>query len=137
MVGVPLPGGRYTSGAADRANLLSNVMEYFGRPATGPGTGVTNGALPAASLGYAHPNPFNPTTTIEFSTPTRGRVTARIYDLAGRLVATPVDEALDPGPHLISWDGRTDDGRSAPSGVYFVKVMGPGLDATRKLVLLK
>jgi hypothetical protein len=137
MVDVPLPNGSYASGMSDRVDLLSNVMEYFGRPATGPGTGVTDGALTTGSLGHAHPNPFNPATTIEFSTPAHGRVTARIYDLAGRLIATPIDEALEPGPHLISWDGRTGGGRIAPSGVYFVKVEAPGLHATRKLVLLK
>jgi hypothetical protein len=121
MVGLSLPGGRYASGAADRADLVSNIMEYYGRPATGPGTGAPGGTV-VGSLGYAHPNPFNPMTAVGFSTASRGRVTARVYDLTGRRIATLLDGTLESGPHQLSWDGRVDDGRSAPSGVYFVKV---------------
>ncbi len=137
MVDVPLPSGHYTSGASDRVDLMSNVMDYFGKPSTGPGTDIPSDDLPVDSLEHAHPNPFNPSTTIEFSIATRGRVTARVYDLAGRALRTLVDEVLEPGPHRTSWDGRTDGGRGATSGVYFVKVEAPGFRATRKLVLLK
>ena len=137
IVDVPLPSGHYTSGASDRVDLMSNVMDYFGKPPAGPGTGIPGDGQPVDSLEHAYPNPFNPSTTIGFSIATRGRVTARVYDLAGRKLRTLVDEVLEPGPHRTSWDGRTDAGRGAPSGVYFIKVEAPGFHATRKLVLLK
>ncbi|MCK4511605.1 T9SS type A sorting domain-containing protein, partial [bacterium] len=137
MVDVPLPSGHYASGASDRVDLMSNVMDYFGKPTTGPGTGVPGDEQLVDSLEHAHPNPFNPSTTIEFSIATRGRVTARVYDLAGRKLRTLLDEVLEPGAHRTCWDGRTDGGRGAPSGVYFIRVEAAGFHATRKLVLLR
>ena len=84
-----------------------------------------------------HPNPFNPTTTIEYSVPAAGRVTLSVYDLAGRRVATLVDGELPPGPNEATWDGTTDAGTRAASGVYFVRLTTETTEATGRLVLLK
>ena len=141
MAGAVLPDRTYSSGASDRVDLMANIMEYFGKAPTGPGTGAEEGAVFANRLGNARPNPFNPRTTIDYSVAAASRVTLRVYDLAGREVRTLVDGDAEPGEHVTVWDGTTDTGRRAASGVYFVKMEAPGgagsFLATRKLVLLK
>jgi hypothetical protein len=84
------------------------------------------------------PNPFNPTTSIAFDVPLdAGRVALIIYDVAGRLVRTLVDENLSPGYKSVSWNGRNQHGQMSASGVYFYRLTGKGFSATKKMVLLK
>ena len=141
MAGGRLPTRVYTSGAADRIDFMANVMEYFGKSPTGPGTGAEEGAVFANRLGHARPNPFNPSTTIEFSLAEESRVNLRVFDCAGRVIRTLADTEFEAGPHAAVWDGTTDAGRRAASGVYFVRIETAGrtgaFRATRKLVLLK
>jgi hypothetical protein len=141
MAGDLLPTRVYTSGAADRADLMANIMEYFGKAPTTTPTGAEEGDVFANRLGHARPNPFNPSTTIEFGLASEGRVTVRVFDCAGRVVRTLVDAEVEAGPHSAAWNGTTDAGSRAASGVYFVKMEASGqagaFRATRKLVLLK
>jgi hypothetical protein len=141
MAGALLPTRVYASGAADRVDLITNIMEYFGKAPTAPGTGTDDGGVFVNRLDHARPNPFNPTTTIAFSLAGRSRVTIRVFDAAGRVVRTLVDSQLEAGPHTVIWNGTTETGRRAASGVYFVKMETTGptdvFRANRKLVLLK
>jgi hypothetical protein len=140
MIGDLLPNGHYVTGAYDRVDLMGNIMEYFGETPTATPTGVDEGTLFANELGLAHPNPFNPETSIGYSVAAAGPVTIRVYDVAGRLVRTLVDSQVAPGRRRIAWNGLTDGGGRAASGVYFVRMEVPsanGFSATRKLVLLK
>jgi hypothetical protein len=85
----------------------------------------------------ANPNPFGPATDLRFSIPARGPVSLRVYDVAGRLVRTLVDEPLDGGAHAIRWDGRTDPGEQAAAGVYFLRLETAEGTAHRKVVRLE
>ena len=86
----------------------------------------------------SHPNPFNPTTSIEYAVGERGFVTLRIYDVSGRVVRTLVSDTREPGKvHVAVWDGRDGRGRSVSSGVYFYRLETRNLVQTRKMVLLK
>jgi hypothetical protein len=120
---------------------MANIMEYFGKEPTATPTGAEEGEVLANRLGHARPNPFNPRTTIEYSVAAPGHVNLRVYDVSGRVVRTLVDRDVEVGEHKVAWDGTTDLGRHAASGVYFVKMEAPGradsFRATRKLVLLK
>jgi hypothetical protein len=90
------------------------------------------------SLSQNRPNPFNPTTTIEFTVKERANVQLRIYNVAGQLVRTLVNEARTPGEvHIATWDGRNDAGQSVSSGVYFYKLVAGNFVQTKKMVLLK
>jgi len=91
-----------------------------------------------------YPNPFNPVTHIPYVVggPARGgpaqRVTLRIFDVAGRLVATLVDDTKPPGQYRATWVGVADNGIPAASGVYFSRLtVGESGAFTRKLLLLK
>jgi hypothetical protein len=85
------------------------------------------------------PNPFNPYTTIRLAVPGPGplRVTLRVFDARGRLVATLYSGRLDPGYHDLHWDGRTDRGAPAGSGVYLYRAEIGRTVLTRKMALLK
>jgi hypothetical protein len=141
MIGDLLPNGHYTTGAYDRVDLMANIMEYFGKEPTGPGTGAEDDGLFVTRLGHARPNPFNPKTTIAYSLAGRSRVTIRVYDLAGRVVRTLVDDEREPGEYAALWDGTTDSGKHAASGVYFIGMEGTGdggsFSRTGKAVMLK
>lgn len=91
------------------------------------------------SLGQNVPNPFNPSTTIEFTVPEgfSGRVSLTIHDLRGRLVRTLVQGKDQPGAHRVTWDGKYDSGAQAASGIYFCRLDAAGGAHVRKLVLLK
>ncbi|MFH1690063.1 MAG: FlgD immunoglobulin-like domain containing protein [Candidatus Eisenbacteria bacterium] len=132
-----LPNGHFTSGIADRSNLLGNVLDYFGKTPTGPGTSVPETVTFVNRIERAHPNPFNPRTTLRYSVASPGRVRVRVYDLAGRVVRTLVDEDVEPGEYGLSWDGTTNAGERAASGVYFVRMETDGFRASTKTVLLK
>jgi len=141
MSDVMLPSGHYASGAPDRVDLMANIMEYFEKAPTGPGTGTEGPDTFVTKLSHARPNPFNPSTTIEYAIATPGRVVLRVYDVAGRSVRTLVDRDVEVGEHRVVWDGTTDAGQRAANGVYFVKMEAAGhsdaFRSTRKLVLLK
>ena len=105
---------------------------------TGNATGVRNGAAPSAvRLAQNFPNPFNPSTTIEFATESRAEVRLRIYGVDGTLVRTIVDSALPAGSHTTLWDGTDERGRAVASGVYYYRLDAGAASATRRMVLLK
>jgi len=79
-----------------------------------------------------YPNPFNPSTTIQFAIPKSSKVTLKIIDMLGREVATLVDEKLLPGEHKVIFDSK-----ELPSGVYFYRLQAEEFTATKKLLLLK
>jgi hypothetical protein len=84
------------------------------------------------ALGRATPNPFNPTTVINFDLMERGYATLEVYDVSGRLVATLVEGELPGGRHAVTWKAT-----DVPSGVYFYRLIVGSFGQTRKMVLLK
>ncbi|MDH5271362.1 MAG: T9SS type A sorting domain-containing protein, partial [Candidatus Krumholzibacteria bacterium] len=91
----------------------------------------------AGALSQNTPNPFNPTTTISYVLPAKGRAVLRVYAADGRLVRTLVDGVLDAGAHEMTWDGRDDRGRLVASGVYFYRLEAGRFQDAKKMVLLK
>jgi subtilisin family serine protease len=91
---------------------------------------------PDLALG-AYPNPFNPSTTIRFNLPERGRARLRIFDVAGREIWSRELSPNAPGWQHVTWDGRNDDGRNVASGIYFAHVIQGAQYAACKLVLVQ
>jgi len=69
-----------------------------------------------------YPNPFNPTTTIEFSSQGRSKVKLEIYNVLGQKVRTLLDETVSPGTNRIKWNARDERGNILPSGIYFYRI---------------
>jgi hypothetical protein len=94
-------------------------------------------AIRSTSLAQNVPNPFNPSTRINFSINQGGRTSLRIYDVAGRLVAILIDQDLPAGAHSVTWRGLDSRGRQVSTGVYFY-ALRKGRDVlTRSMLLLK
>jgi aminopeptidase N len=103
-------------------------------------TNVTSGDRPApasAFLSQNWPNPFNPSTTIEFGLSRPGNVSLRIYDSRGALVNTLLDRHLPAGSHETVWNGTDSKGNQVASGVYFYRLTSGERTLTRKMVLLR
>jgi hypothetical protein len=88
-------------------------------------------------LAQNYPNPFNPNTTIAFGLKAGGSVNLSVYDAAGRLVTVLIDESRPAGTYAAVWNGKTRNGTSAASGVYFYKLITEDFERTRKMVLLR
>jgi hypothetical protein len=88
-------------------------------------------------LSQNYPNPFNPTTTIAYGLPRHALVEIRIFNVTGQLVHTVVNQTQEAGYHKIHWNGKNAEGRSLPSGLYFMRMKSENFIQIRKLTLLK
>ena len=86
-----------------------------------------------------YPNPFNPATIIPLAIPAKGakRASLVIYNALGQRVRRWDLRRLHPGFHQLAWDGRDQQGHSAASGVYLVRLMAGDFVQVRKITLLR
>ena len=97
-----------------------------------------DGLLPNSfELAQNFPNPFNPTTTIEFSLPTSSNVKLEIFNLNGELTAILADGRFSPGSHSVSWDGDNLTGDEVASGIYFYRLLTDDNNVSKKMVLVR
>ena len=101
-------------------------------------TDVTAMGIPSEfALGANYPNPFNPTTNINFSLPENVNVRLEVYDMTGRLVKSLVRGQLDAGVHTITWNGQDNAGTQVASGVYLYRLQAGTFVQTKTMTLLK
>lgn len=84
------------------------------------------------AVSEAYPNPFNPSTTVSITVDKLSRVTASVFDIEGREVATLLNRTMSPGIYHT-----TIDGSHLATGIYFLKVDAGSNHAVRKIVLVK
>jgi len=105
-----------------------------------PGTGVDPqlARMPRLRLEPPWPNPSSSGIAFRFDLPGEvvgswagATVTFSIHDAAGRLVTTLLRRPMEPGAHLICWDGRDSFGRPAPAGAYVGRLQRAGETAAR------
>ena len=96
--------------------------------------GVDHGASAEFTfrLSSNYPNPFNPSTTIEYTLPHAGYATLRVYNVLGEDVATLLDGEKAVGTFTATWDAS-----GMPSGVYFYRLTVGEYVQTRKMVLMR
>ena len=88
-------------------------------------------------LGDAYPNPFNPTTTIEYAIPVAGEVKLEVFNLLGQKVSTLVDGLQEAGGHSVDWNSTDESGQSVASGVYFYRLTTDNFTQSKKMILGK
>ena len=102
---------------------------------------ITGDDTPEVPLAYYLdqnvPNPFNPNTNIRFGIKEPAYVSLRIYDAAGRLVTTLIDESRSAGQYEAAWNGTGDAGGAVTSGVYFYRLVAGDFVQTKKMVLIR
>ncbi len=83
-------------------------------------------------LANAYPNPFNPSTTIEYTLPRAADVRITVYDVVGREVATLLNSSREAGRYSVSWNAA-----DQASGLYFVRMEAAGQADVTKVMLMK
>ena len=84
------------------------------------------------------PNPFNPATTIRYALPQNDHVTIKVYNLAGKEIATLVDgELQSAGYHTVVWDGRNPENLPVASGIYVYRMQTDVFAKSAKMILVK
>lgn len=135
-IGEPIPVGNFNVRVL--VNQFNQTPQVTAR-ALSDWSGVPNEdnvATPTLLLGN-YPNPFNPSTTISFTTAKAAPVQITIYNLKGQAVRTWNLETEVGGNHSVQWDGFDDNGLSLSSGVYFYRMFSGAYSSTRKMVLMK
>ena len=85
-----------------------------------------------------YPNPFNPTTTIDFSIQNNSKIELSIYNIKGQKIKSLISDQIVAGEHSIVWKGEDASGRKVGSGVYLYKLIVNGkTEAVKKCLLLK
>jgi hypothetical protein len=86
-------------------------------------------------------NVINPllgeTTTIVYTLDRSGPVTIQVFTLSGDIVDVLQRGQQTAGTHTVSWDGRNRGGRVVARGMYFIRIVGPGVDEHRKVLVVK
>jgi hypothetical protein len=92
----------------------------------------------AYALHANFPNPFNPSTSIEYTLPEASPLRLAIYDILGQQVRELAAHPLQPaGFYQLRWNGRDDNDQGVASGVYFYRLKTPSFTQTRKMTLVK
>lgn len=124
-------GNLYISGYSDGIGTSSDyaTIKYSQTVGVEP----LNSEIPSEySLSQNYPNPFNPATNVEFKIADFGFASLQIYNQAGQLISTLVNEDLQPGTYIVRWNAA-----NQPSGVYFYKLVTEGFAETKKMILIK
>jgi hypothetical protein len=154
--GVPDEGGAYRGGGKVIDNGSAFDGMYTTRPLIAEGGGgfgrnevwyvanasaggmitdqlaVEEDAAAAFAVSQNSPNPFNPTTTINFTLPVDGNVSVEVFNVAGQKVDTLVNDYMNAGQHNVVWDAS-----GFSNGVYFYTVKSGEFAKTMKMTLLK
>ena len=134
-------------GQATDLELLSMIardndnseIEILGNPYSGPTDNEDLvEVIPTVNfLGSNYPNPFNPTTTIQFGLKEAQNVKITIYNTRGQTVKHLVNGVMPAGTHKIVWDGRDNNNQGIASGMYFYRMETPDYSKTNKAILMK
>jgi hypothetical protein len=95
------------------------------------------------ALSVNYPNPFNPSTVVEYALPEPSKVTLRVFNMLGQEVVRLVDGNVGAGDQSIVWQAFDASGRALASGVYLYSLhatsltSGKEFNKTRKMLLLK
>jgi hypothetical protein len=114
------------------------IVTYEGFTPTDDGPGVGPGVIAPLALRVRVPNPYDPLATIRVALPAAGRfVTARVFDVAGREVATLAAEPAVTGERALRWDGLDVWGRTVANGALFLRVEASGEVVVTKFVVAR
>ena len=145
--------GPFTDSAETTVGPLLEQIAFTGSDASGSTVTVEasqwdggetldgSSILPSAySLSDAYPNPFNPTTTIDYTLRENGNVSIVIYDLMGRIVKELVNEfqfADGGATHSVVWNGTDKSGNMVSSGIYIYRMVSNDFTKSHRITLMK
>lgn len=89
------------------------------------------------ALGQNAPNPFNPSTRINYALPVAGNVRIEVFNILGQKVKVLADGYEEAGYKSVVWDGKDDQGSQVASGVYLYRINALNFSDIKKMTLLK
>jgi len=130
-------GGRMPQGGDAMATVdLNTIIAWVKNGAPESSTSnvsvVDAGAIRTFELKQNFPNPFNPTTTIQFSVPVSGQVRLTLFDVIGKERATLIDQSMVAGSYQYHLNAST-----LPSGVYYYRLQSADAVLVKKLLVVK
>jgi hypothetical protein len=129
-------------GQPDAGSLAAGpyrLQSGYWTPAVTPTVGIPmpESSVPTRFLSFSPaPNPSRNALRFAFDLPAASAVRLALYDLNGRLIHTLLDGVRAPGRHIALWDGVAGDGRRAPAGMYFARLVAGEHTATHRFVRL-
>ena len=145
--------GPFTSSEGTTVGPIADLAAFTGSDASGGNVTVQasqwdggetldgSSALPSVyGLSEAYPNPFNPTTTIDYTLRENGNVSIVVYDLMGRIVRELVNEFqfADGGTtHSVVWNGADNSGSMVSSGIYIYRMISNDFTKSHRITLMK
>jgi subtilisin family serine protease len=105
-----------------------------GRDAFGPLSATAGRPITEFALSGVSPNPTRDQAVIEYAVPRAADVSVAMYDLQGREVAVLARGPHGVGVYQVTWSGEVDGGR-AQAGIYFIRLQGPGIAKTQRIVV--
>lgn len=137
---IPAEGGMMTPrGAAWSADGKTMYLADYNFCTVGEWkkvVGVEDRPIPETASAYKlsqnYPNPFNLTTTISFTLLKNGFVELKVFDVAGREVATLISQSMDVGNYGVPFDAS-----GLTSGIYYYRMTLDGQATTKKMLLVK
>ena len=137
----PTTTGQETGNIAFTHNALTHdTVTVTGNGILVSVNGLTSMIPEVYALHNNYPNPFNPSTTIQYDLPKQSLVTLKIYSMLGQEVATLVDGIMEAGYQHVIWNGLHNN---IASGVYFYRIFakptdkGEAFTQVKKMLLLK
>ena len=113
-------------------------IEIENNPTGNVDNGDVVNVIPAHSyLGSNYPNPFNPSTTIQFGIKEAGFVKIKVFNARGQLIRTLVNDSKAAGTYQATWNGLDENNRPVASGVYIFRMETKGKVQTTKGILIK
>ena len=117
-------GDEALPGAAAAGDL---GVDLSARRSGGGNVGVDETRPTATVLFAPSPNPLASESLLRFDLASGGDARLDVYDAAGRRVASPLHSSLPPGRYGVRWDGRSDAGEPLEAGLYFARLIAPGV----------
>ncbi|UCE18074.1 MAG: T9SS type A sorting domain-containing protein [Gemmatimonadota bacterium] len=124
----------------DLVEMYERILKWFGTSVS-TSTETELSTMPMHfNLSQNYPNPFNATTEIRYQIPdSRSPIhtTLHIYDILGRRVNVLMDDVMESGQYIVSWDGKNGFGKDVASGIYFYQLKAGKFIATKRMILLE
>ncbi|NOT33519.1 MAG: T9SS type A sorting domain-containing protein [Candidatus Eisenbacteria bacterium] len=137
VVQVPSAGPYCLAVWKAKASQVIAGGSYVLRFTPNPAVAVTESAPSRTTLAAPYPNPARHGASVAFDLAREDEVRLEIFDMRGARVRSLAIGRRPAGRHRLTWDGRDESGRSAPSGLYFVRMEANGIRESRKLVVAR
>lgn len=113
------------------------IRDFSPVPAGSEPLEVAENTPAAFAVSGNYPNPFNPSTTIEYAVLTPGQAELTVYDVTGRTVRVLVNGQVHAGKHAVVWNGRDNAGAPVASGTYIARLKMGNITSSHRMILVK